>query len=88
MAILFLLFLLAGLVLGTRFKVLVLVPATALTALAVIAEAITSGKSLGSLLVIALLASTCLQIGYLCGAIIRQTVMQSRANTLRRLSVR
>lgn len=88
MAILFLLFVLAGLILGTRFKVLILLPATAVCALALIAEGIASGRSLGSLLLMALSASACLQLGYLCGAIVRHTVIQPRANSLRPLSLR
>jgi hypothetical protein len=88
MAILFLLLVSAGLILGTRFKVLVLVPATALSALALIAEGIASGRSLGGLLLMALVASACLQLGYLCGAIVRHTVIEPRANSLRPLSLR
>jgi hypothetical protein len=87
MAILFLLFLSAGLILGTRFKVLVLVPATALSALALIVGGVASGWSLGSLLLMAFLASACLQLGYLSGAIVRHTVIEPRANSLRRLSL-
>jgi len=61
MAILYLLFVSAGLILGTKFKVLVLVPATALSALALIGGGVASGRGLGSLLLMAFLASACLQ---------------------------
>ena len=88
MAILYLLFVSAGLVLGAKFKVLALVPATALSALALIAGGVASGWSLGSLLLMAFLASACLQLGYLCGAIVRHTVIEPRANSLRRVSLR
>ena len=88
MAILFLLFVSAGLILGTKFKVLALVPATALSALTLIAGGVASGRGLGGLLLMAFLASACLQLGYLCGAIIRHTVIEPRANSLRRLSPR
>jgi hypothetical protein len=88
MAIVYLLFVSAGLVLGAKFKVLVLVPVTALSAFALIAQGITSGRSLGSSLLMAFLASTCLQVSYLCGAIVRHTVIEPRANSMRRLSLR
>jgi hypothetical protein len=88
MAILFLLFVSAGLLLGTRFKVLVVVPATTLSALALVAEGIATGRSLGSLLVMAFFASACLQVGYLCGAVVKHAVIEPRANSLRRLSLR
>ena len=88
MAILYLLFVSAGLILGTKFKVLVLLPATALSALALIAGGLASGGGIGSLLLMVFLASACLQLGYLSGAIIRHTVIEPRANSLRRLSVR
>jgi hypothetical protein len=39
-------------------------------------------------LLMAFLASACLQLGYLCGAIVRHTVIEPRANSLRRLSLR
>ncbi|HUN99529.1 MAG TPA: hypothetical protein VMU69_25260 [Bradyrhizobium sp.] len=87
MAIIFLLFVIAGVILGTKYKVLVLLPATALSALALIAGGIANGRGLAGLLLMAFLASGCLQLGYLCGAIIRHTVIEPRAN-LRRLSLR
>ena len=71
MAILFLLFVLAGIILGTKYRVLVILPATALSALVLIAGGIASGKGLASLLLMAFLASGCLQIGYLCGAVVK-----------------
>jgi uncharacterized protein YqgC (DUF456 family) len=88
MAILLLVILLAGLVLGTRFKVLILVPATAVIAIAMMTYGIESGGNLRGPLAMALLASACLQVGYLCGAIVRHSVREPRAGNLRRLSVR
>lgn len=87
MAILFLLFALAGLILGTKYKVLVLLPATVLAALTLVAAGIATGRGLAGLLVMAFLASGCLQLGYLCGAIVRHIVIEPRAS-LRRLSLR
>jgi hypothetical protein len=69
MLVILLISLLVGAVLGQRFKVLVLIPATALTVMAgtAFAHADTFWQILGA----ALVATTSLQIGYFAGAGIR-----------------
>jgi hypothetical protein len=60
--------LLIGGALGMRFKVLVLVPAIGLAFIANLAVGIACRDSVSAILMTAVLASVCLQIGYLCGA--------------------
>ncbi len=67
MSMLLLLVFLIGAVLGTRFKVLVLIPAIGLTVSAILAAGIVRGESISTFAVTAILAVSCLQIGYLSG---------------------
>jgi len=68
-----LIFLIGGL-LGLRFKVFVLFPAIALALIAVFARSVTSSGSLWAILITAVLATSFLQIGYLCGVLARYTM--------------
>jgi hypothetical protein len=72
--------LLTGVVLGQRFKVLMLLPATVpalLFALLIIAM---HGATVGRLLAAALIATASLQIGYLVGIGLRHLIIVERAS--------
>ena len=62
----------AGILLGIRFKVLVVVPASLLAAVIVIANG--SGDNLGAVVLTLLGTVASLQIGYLVGSILRALV--------------
>jgi hypothetical protein len=72
--------LLVGAVLGQRFKVMVLIPATAvaLTAAAAFAHAGTLWQNLGAVL----LVTSSLQIGYFAGVAIRYLVASARTSRI------
>lgn len=59
--------LLIGALLGLRFRVLVLVPATAICIFLVLLVGLSSGASLAWTVIVTLIASALLQIGYLGG---------------------
>ena len=71
--------LLAGLVLGQRLKVLVLVPATALIAALAIIGGLVGGSTFRSVLLVAVGAAVSLQVGYLLGLGINQVLIGVRA---------
>ena len=71
--------LLAGLVLGQRLKVLVLVPATALIAALAIISGLVGGSTFRSVLLVAVGAAVSLQVGYLLGLGINQVLIGVRA---------
>jgi hypothetical protein len=79
--------LLAGMVLGQRFKVLVVVPAIAAWLLVAIGYGIASDGGPGPTMLLAALAVASLQIGYLSGVAIRYTLSAARASGLRSTSV-
>jgi hypothetical protein len=79
MLMLLLLAVLVGAVLGMRFKVFVLIPAIGLTLPTILAAGMISRESLASFAVTAILAGTCLQIGYLAGAVARYATAAARA---------
>jgi hypothetical protein len=58
---------LTGALLGMRFKVLVLIPAIGLAVIAVLWIGILRGDNASIVFIWAMLAGSCLQIGYLCG---------------------
>jgi hypothetical protein len=62
----------AGVLLGIRFKVLVLVPASLLAAVIVVANG--SGQQLGAVVLTLLGTVASLQIGYVVGSILRALV--------------
>jgi hypothetical protein len=74
---------LIGAALGTRYKVLVLVPAIALGLVAILAIGLFYGTPLPSISVASLLFVTCLQIGYLGGGLIRTLFASARLPNLR-----
>jgi hypothetical protein len=62
----------AGVLLGLRFKVLVIVPASLLAAIMIIATG--SGQQLGAFILTLLVTLASLQIGYVVGSILRALV--------------
>ena len=69
---------LAGAVLGLRFKILVLVPATVIGSAATLGATITQGNGLWFLLLTLVLVIFALQIGYLSGAFLRSVTVGAR----------
>ena len=67
-----------GIALGRRFKVLVLVPATMLTAIVIAAAGIVSGQQWSALLLTILGTVALLQIGYIAGCL-RQVLAPMRS---------
>jgi len=81
MSMLILLVSLIGAVLGLRFKVLILIPAIGFTIIAAVATGIAGGNGLLAILLAGVLASTCLQIGYLGGILARYSITLARAGS-------
>jgi hypothetical protein len=70
---------LIGAVLGMRFKFLILVPAIGSALTAIFVGSVTRGDSAAMILVTAVVASSCLQIGYLGGVVTHHTAVLARA---------
>jgi hypothetical protein len=79
--------LLAGMVLGQRFKVLAVVPAMAAWSLVAIGFGIALSEGLGHTVLLAALAVAGLQIGYFAGVVIRYSLAAARTSGLRTASV-
>jgi hydrogenase/urease accessory protein HupE len=79
---------LIGTLLGLRFRVLILVPTTLIGSLLVVGIAISSGSSAWRAVVVALMAATSLQIGYLGGAATSLLVTASELRAARRVDPR
>jgi hypothetical protein len=79
--------LLAGMVLGQRFKVLAVVPANVATSLMAIGFGIAESEGIGRTVLLAALAVASLQIGYLAGVAIRYSLAAARTSGLRTASV-
>jgi len=79
---------LVGAVLGTRFKVLILVPAIWLAAMANVAGGIVHGDSASTILTATVVAAVCLQIGYLCGIVAQYAGTVARAHSSQALQTR
>ena len=58
---------LAGVALGQRFKVMVLMPAVAIVLVLAVGGGVTHAQTFWSIFLTAVLAAVCLQIGYLTG---------------------
>jgi hypothetical protein len=78
--------LLAGMVLGQRFRVLTLVPAGLLTLLVAIGAGAALGETSGQIGLNAVIAIVSIQLGYLFGLGIRHLLLVSRARRLRAAS--
>jgi hypothetical protein len=87
MSMLILLVFLLGAVLGMRFKVLILIPAIASVMIAILAGGVARGDSVSAILIAVVLASICLQIGYLSGIATRYGIALARAGRLRKASL-
>jgi uncharacterized membrane protein len=81
--IFFTLSLLAGMVLGQRFKVLILIPAIAVALFGAICAGILLGQNPWSIALMSIGVTTGLQIGYLMGTAIRFFLVASRTLRLR-----
>jgi hypothetical protein len=68
-------FMLIGAVLGLRFKVFVLLPATVLSSAAALSAGLAYSDSPWSILLTAALAMATLQMGYLAGAVFNASAM-------------
>jgi hypothetical protein len=82
MSMLILLVFLTGAVLGARYRVLALVPAAAIALIAVFATGTALSLSLAAVVLMALAALVCLQIGYMGGLLTRYTATMARASPL------
>jgi hypothetical protein len=71
---------LVGMVLGQRFKVLILLPAIALALIAVVGGGIARAEQVWSIALIAVGVIVALQIGYLIGTGIRALIVGARAS--------
>jgi hypothetical protein len=60
---------LVGLVLGLRFRLLILVPAIGFSLLGVTANGVVTGESVWRLALVAVVAATAIQLGYVGGAL-------------------
>ncbi len=82
MSMLALLATLGGAVLGLRLKVLVLIPALGATVVAAIAIGVSRGDAVPAVALAIVVASTCLQLGYLGGIAMRYAAVLARAGRL------
>lgn len=77
--------LLAGGVLGMRFKVVALAPAIGLALIAVAGVGTARGTDIGSIVLAMILAATCLQMGYLGSSATRMVIGAPYAPRRRRI---
>ena len=76
--------LLVGAVLGMRFRVLVLLPAIFAALLAILAVGISSSINFPVIALAMVLATACLQLGYLGGVATRHVLTLARAGRIQR----
>jgi hypothetical protein len=72
--------LLAGILLGTRFTYLVIVPATMFLSVAILAASAAHAESIGSIALAVVIASVGLQVGYVFGLFVHQGLLAFRAS--------
>jgi len=77
----------AGMVLGQRFKVLILLPATGLAIIAATGAGMAHGDHGWSIVLLAIAVTVALQIGYLIGTGIRSLLAAGRASRVHGTSV-
>ncbi len=70
-----------------RFKVLILIPAAGLAWIVILAAGFARDDNVFAILIAAVLASSCLQIGYLCGTVTRYSVALARIGRTRKASL-
>jgi membrane protein DedA with SNARE-associated domain len=73
--------LLVGVVLGQRFKVIVLIPATAIVLVLAVATGVTPAQTAWSIILMVAAAATSMQIGYLIGIGVRHVLAASSSLT-------
>lgn len=78
---------LLGAVLGMRFKVLVLIPAVGFILISIAIGGVVHGDAVSVMLIAAVLGLGCLQLGYLCGAVARYSMVLARAQRLRKVTL-
>jgi hypothetical protein len=88
MSTLFVLAALLGAVLGMRFKVLILIPAIGFALIVIIVDGIARGTNVYGILIAGIVASACLQIGYIFSIVTRYCIVSARAGRLRKISLR
>jgi hypothetical protein len=76
-----------GMVLGLRFRALVLVPAMAMVIAFVVTVALMRGQATGIAMLSVAASVAALQIGYFAGAIVRHWLPAARANRMRATSL-
>ena len=76
--------LMTGVLLGTRFKFLILIPATVFAAVAILTVGVAHADDAGSIAVAMLVAVICLQAGYLGGLFARYAAVMMRAARIRK----
>jgi hypothetical protein len=84
MSILAMITLMTGVLLGMRFKFLVLIPATVFAIAAILAVGVAHADDTGSMVVAMLIAAICLQAGYLGGLFSRYATVVMRAARIRK----
>src|ERR1700674_5438108 len=78
---------LAGMVLGQRFKVLILLPAVGVAVIAATGAGIARGDQFWSIVLLAIAVTVALQMGYLIGTGIRSLLAAGRASRRYRGSI-
>jgi hypothetical protein len=76
--------LMTGVVLGMRFKFFILVPATLVAVVVILAVALAHGDDGGSIMMAILITAISLQAGYVVGLFARHAVVMMRAARMRR----
>jgi hypothetical protein len=75
---------LAGFLLGTKFKFFVLVPAVVSTTFAILTAGVVHAESIDSVALPIVIACVCLQVGYLMGFIVYSALITSGTTSLRK----
>jgi hypothetical protein len=76
--------LMTGLVLGMRYRFLILIPASVFAVVAILAVGLTHADDAGSMIIAMLIAAICLQAGYVTGLCARYAAVMMRAARIRR----
>jgi len=86
MSTLILLATLLGAVVGMRFKVFIVFPAIGVALIVILAHGIARGTSVSGILIAVLVASSCLQVGYIFSLVARYGIALARSG--RKVSLR
>jgi hypothetical protein len=70
---------LAGAGLGMRFKVFILIPTIGFILIIILAHGLARGTSVSGILIAAVLASSCLQVGYIFSISVRYSADSARS---------